>query len=105
MSYPIVVVTGAAGFVGSNVIKQLLESGKYIVRATVRDPNQKSKTDFLRAMPSTNLQPLQLVAADLTTTGSFDEAVKDATFVIHTAACKFLVKPQSLSHSPQTTSK
>lgn len=33
----IVCVTGAAGFIGSWLIKRLLEHG-YVVRATIRDP-------------------------------------------------------------------
>ena len=40
---PIVLVTGASGFVATHVIKQLLEQGKYRVRGTVRSTKKQEK--------------------------------------------------------------
>ena len=40
---PIVLVTGASGFVATHVIKQLLEQGKYRVRGTVRSTKKHEK--------------------------------------------------------------
>ena len=65
----IFVVTGASGFVGSHVIKQLLELG-YRVRATVRNAQDEAKTKFLRELVPTAKHPLELFSADLTTPGS-----------------------------------
>ena len=40
---PLVLVTGASGFVSTWLIKELLEKGEYKVRGTVRDKNNKEK--------------------------------------------------------------
>ena len=40
---PIVLVTGASGFVATHLIKQLLEQGRYCVRGTVRNKKQQEK--------------------------------------------------------------
>ena len=40
---PIVLVTGASGFVGAHLIKQLLEQGRYRVRGTVRSKKRQEK--------------------------------------------------------------
>lgn len=43
---PIVLVTGASGFVGAHLIKQLLEQGRYRVRGTVRDKRRPEKVNI-----------------------------------------------------------
>ena len=40
---PIVLVTGASGFVATHLIKQLLEQGRYRVRGTVRNKKREEK--------------------------------------------------------------
>ena len=40
---PIVLVTGASGFVATHLIKQLLEQGQYRVRGTVRNKKRQEK--------------------------------------------------------------
>ena len=40
---PIVLVTGASGFVATHLIKQLLEQGRYRVRGTVRSKKREEK--------------------------------------------------------------
>ena len=40
---PIVLVTGASGFVATHLIKQLLEQGRYRVRGTVRNKKRQEK--------------------------------------------------------------
>ena len=40
---PIVLVTGASGFVATHLIKQLMEQGRYRVRGTVRNKKRQEK--------------------------------------------------------------
>ena len=40
---PIVLVTGASGFVATHLIKQLLEQGRYRIRGTVRSKKRQEK--------------------------------------------------------------
>lgn len=98
------VVTGAGGYVGSHVVKVLLEAG-YAVNGTVRSLKDSSKTQFLTDLPHANdkvslggldRSRLELFAADLEKDASFDECMKGAEFVFHVAS------PYSLSvQNPQ----
>ena len=40
---PIVLVTGASGFIATHLIKQLLEQGRYRIRGTVRSKKRQEK--------------------------------------------------------------
>ena len=44
---PIVLVTGASGFIATHVIKQLLEQGNYHVRGTVRSKKREDKVQTI----------------------------------------------------------
>ena len=79
-----VCVTGASGFIGSHLVKLLLEEG-YRVRATVRDATNEDKTAHLRA-----LGEMELFSADLMDAGSFDEAIEGSDYVIHAASAVYL---------------
>ncbi|KAJ0045069.1 hypothetical protein Pint_04316 [Pistacia integerrima] len=74
-------VTGATGYIGSWLVKSLLEKG-YIVHATVRDPAKVLR--FLSLW--TGCDRLRLFQADLHVEGSFDDAVKGCDYVFHVAA-------------------
>ncbi|KAG2590368.1 dihydroflavonol 4-reductase-like [Panicum virgatum] len=78
-----VVVTGAAGFLGSWLVMKLLRAG-YTVRATVRDPANVGKTKPLLDLPGAT-ERLSIWKADLTEEGSFDDAIKGCTGVFHVA--------------------
>jgi len=87
----VAVVTGAAGFIAGEIIRQLLAKG-YTVRGTVRSKERSS--ELLKAFPG-----LILFEADLLKQGSFDEVVRGATFVLHTASPVIL----GGAEDPQTT--
>ncbi|XP_058089147.1 anthocyanidin reductase ((2S)-flavan-3-ol-forming)-like isoform X2 [Magnolia sinica] len=75
-------VTGATGYVGSMLVKSLLEKG-YAVNATVRDPANSKKVSHLLNLQV--LGVLKLFKADLTEEGSFDDAINGCDFVFHVA--------------------
>ncbi len=78
-----VLVTGGSGYIASHIVQQLLAKG-YEVRATVRNPDDRAKTDHLRAMEGADR--LELVAADLTREGDFHEPARDVRAVVHAAS-------------------
>jgi dihydroflavonol-4-reductase len=77
-----VLVTGAAGFVGTHVVKELLSRGKY-VRATARNP---AAAGHLQSLENTNGGGLEIVKMDLFNSDSVDSAVKECNSIIHCAA-------------------
>ena len=44
---PIVLVTGASGFIATHLIKQLLEQGRYHVRGSVRNKKREEKVRYI----------------------------------------------------------
>jgi dihydroflavonol-4-reductase len=78
-------VTGASGFIGSHIVRELLERG-YRVRGTVRDPGDAKKTAHLRAIAEGKPGELELVAADLVERGAFDGAIAGCELVVHSAS-------------------
>ena len=81
----VVAVTGVSGYIGSEVVKQLLEKG-YVVRGTVRSKANTSKVQHLLKLADALPGKLELFEADLLKAGDFDEVVRGADFVLHTAS-------------------
>jgi dihydroflavonol-4-reductase len=79
-----VCVTGATGFVAGAIVEELLGNG-YLIRGTTRDPERAWRDRHVTGLPGADEQ-LDLVAADLMTPGSFDNAVAGCEYVIHTAS-------------------
>ena len=79
-----VLVTGAAGFIGSHVVRELLEQG-FSVRGTVRNP---TNADFLKDLPGA--ERLEIVQMDLLQPESVVSAVKGCGDVIHCAAALYV---------------
>lgn len=85
-SEKVVAVTGASGFIGSHVCKNLVEHG-YRVRACVRD-TRPSKTAHLLALNSnndSNIGTLELCTADMMVEGAYDEIFQGCFAVFHVA--------------------
>lgn len=80
-----VLVTGASGYIGSWIVRTLLEAG-HQVRGTVRNPDKSSGLEHLHRLADAHPGKLSLVKADLLEEGSFDEAVKGCELVMHTAS-------------------
>ncbi|KAH9299314.1 hypothetical protein KI387_030996, partial [Taxus chinensis] len=76
-----VCVTGAAGFIGSCLVKNLLQKG-FTVHATCRDPENPAKTGHLLSLPGAK-ERLHLFKADLSHLGSFDSAIEGCDFLIN----------------------
>ncbi|KAK9915197.1 hypothetical protein WJX75_006019 [Coccomyxa subellipsoidea] len=89
---PIAVVTGAGGFVATELINQLLSKG-YTVRGTVRSVSDASKVQHLTKLGNALPGKLELREADLLQEGSFDEVVRGSTFLFHTASPFFIETP------------
>lgn len=80
-----VLVTGASGYLGSWIVKKLLEQG-HTVHATVRDPARATSVSHLKAVAAQSPGTLKLFKADLLQPGSFVAAMQGCGVVIHTAS-------------------
>jgi nucleoside-diphosphate-sugar epimerase len=80
-----VVVTGASGYVGSWIVRRLLEEG-HNVRGTVRDPGKKSGLEHLHTLAGDHPGRLTLAKADLLDDGAFDAPMRGCELVVHNAS-------------------
>jgi len=80
-----ILVTGGAGYIGSWVVKDLLEKG-HTVRVSVRDKSKTEKYQHLFDIEKQTNGKLELWEADLTKDGSFDQAVNGSEAIIHMAS-------------------
>ena len=83
---PIVLVTGASGYMASHIVQQLLQDGRFRVRGTVRSLNNEQKVKFLRELVPEAKYPLRLIEADLLKPKTWIEAVRRCRFVFHVAS-------------------
>jgi nucleoside-diphosphate-sugar epimerase len=78
-------VTGGTGYIGSWVVKGLLENG-HSVRLPIRDKNRKEKYQFLVDLAQKSEGSLEIWEADLLKMGSFDEMAKGCETIVHIAS-------------------
>ncbi len=80
-----ILVTGGGGYIGSWVVKELLEKG-YNVRVSVRDKNNTRKYQHLTKLSEEAPGILEIWEANLLDEGSFDAAARGCSAVIHMAS-------------------
>jgi nucleoside-diphosphate-sugar epimerase len=80
-----VCVTGAGGYVATELVKQLLENG-FHVKGTVRSLSKTEKFQHLKLMDAALPGTLELLEADLLKPGSFDSCASGSKYVFHTAS-------------------
>ena len=80
-----VLLTGAAGYLGSWVCKYLLDAG-YVVRATVRNRQQAERYAHLEQLANESPGTLEIWEADLLKAGSFDQAAQGCAAIYHVAS-------------------
>jgi nucleoside-diphosphate-sugar epimerase len=94
MSY---LVTGGAGFIGSHIVRALLEQGEYV---RVLDNFSTGKRENLEALTQQfNRNQLEVFEGDLRDASRVEEAVRGVEVIFHEAA--FVSVPQSMDE-PQT---
>ena len=79
-----VLVTGAAGFIGSHLVEQLIARGAQ-VRAFVRY-NSRSDRGWIDTFPDSTISKLDIIAGDIKDADAVRKAVKDCDVVFHLAA-------------------
>jgi nucleoside-diphosphate-sugar epimerase len=87
MGPPTACVTGASGYVASELIKQLLSRG-YAVKATVRSAPDSPRLQYLRDIADKSEGTLELVQVpDLEhASEALDSALQGASYVFHVAS-------------------
>lgn len=76
-----ILVTGGAGFIGSEVVRQLYETG---AKVTVLDNFTSGKPQYLNGLK------IEIVRGDICDKGAVVKALKDQEMVIHLAALPFI---------------
>jgi nucleoside-diphosphate-sugar epimerase len=77
-----ILVTGGAGFIGSEVVKQLCENNNYV---RILDNFSSGKKEYI-----INDDNIEIIKGDICDEEVVSKAVKDQEYVIHLAALPFI---------------
>ncbi|MBX2812052.1 MAG: NAD-dependent epimerase/dehydratase family protein [Myxococcales bacterium] len=80
-----VLVTGATGYLAGWIVNRLLKDG-LTVHATVRDPHQTDRIDYLRQLADSTQGTIHFFGANLLDQGSFREAMNNCGVIFHVAS-------------------
>ncbi len=80
-------VTGAAGFIGSNIVEALLRNGQKVIGLdNFATGHQRNLDEIARLLPSEYADRFQMVEGDIRDRETCNAAVEGVDFVIHQAA-------------------
>jgi len=82
-SVPLVLVTGARGYIATHAVQQLLISGNYCNRGTVRSHKNEEKVKSLHELVPDVKYPLEICEATLEDKECWIAAMRGCTFVLH----------------------
>jgi nucleoside-diphosphate-sugar epimerase len=83
--YKTIMITGGTGYVGSWVVKELLEHG-YTLRVCVRNKNNTGKFRHLEEIAGKTTGKIEIWEADLLQNGSFNDAAGGCDAIMHVAS-------------------
>jgi len=78
---PLVLVTGATGYIATQIIQDLYDTGKYSVRGTTRNLQSEKSKMIKKLFPQ-----IELVACTLTADDGWEHAFEGVSFVLHVAS-------------------
>lgn len=78
-SKPVVLVTGASGFIATHVMKALHDTGKYTLRGTARE---KSKEKLQSNLKDLGIEA-EIFGCDLLDDAGWDAAIEGFDYILH----------------------
>ena len=77
---PLVLITGATGFIGMHILNELVQAGEYRVRAVVRDAKGVKQLESMHPQPRIQLD---IVKANIRGHNGFTGLLADCSYIIH----------------------
>ena len=89
-----ILITGASGSMGSEVLKQIAETGKHDITVILRE--KKANIRLAKSLQKKYPNILKIIFGDLSIFADCERAVKNADYIIHCAA----IIPPVIDHNP-----